>query len=142
MAESFVEYTGNGSSDIYTFTFPYVKAEDVRVSLDGVDTSDWSFLSTTSIQFDVPPSNGVLITIYRVTELASLESYIYPGSTIRSSDLNNNFAQLLYLNQETRDITVEASSGNISDGAITTAKIADGSVTLAKLADILYVVPG
>ena len=32
-------YTGNGSTTNYSFTFPYLKASDIKVSLDAVDTT-------------------------------------------------------------------------------------------------------
>ena len=32
-------YTGNGSTTNYSFTFPYLKASDIKCSLDAVDTT-------------------------------------------------------------------------------------------------------
>ena len=36
MATTSNSYTGNGSTVDYSFTFPYLKSTDIKVSLDGV----------------------------------------------------------------------------------------------------------
>jgi len=45
-------YVGNGSTTLYSFTFPYIEVSDVYVSIDGVDqtiTTEYSFASATTI---------------------------------------------------------------------------------------------
>jgi hypothetical protein len=43
--------------------------------------------------------------------------------------LNENFRQSLYVAQETKAITVQAATGNLPNGSITSNLIADGSIT-------------
>jgi len=128
-------YTGNGVKTNYTFTFPYIEEDDVKVSLDGVDTTAYTFANATTIQFNAAPNNGVAIRIYRNTSDENLSAVFYSGSAIRSQDLNNNFTQALYVAQETKNTTIQASTGNLADGSITSNLIADGAVSAAKLSD-------
>ena len=126
-------YTGNGVKTNYTFTFPYIEEDDVKVSLDGVDTTLYTFANATTIQFNTAPANGVAIRIYRNTSDENLSAVFYSGSAIRSQDLNNNFTQALYVAQETKNTTIQASTGNLADGSITSNLIADGAVSNSKL---------
>ena len=128
-------YTGNGVKTNYTFTFPYIEEDDVKVSLDGVDTTAYTFANATTIQFNTAPDVGVAIRIYRNTSDENLSAVFYSGSAIRSQDLNNNFTQALYVAQETKNTTIQASTGNLADGSITSNLIADGAVSAAKLSD-------
>jgi hypothetical protein len=115
-------YTGNGSSTNYSFTFPYLETTDIKVSLDGSITTAYTLANATTIEFDTAPANGVAIRIYRQTDDSGLAAQFYPGSAIRSQDLNDNFTQNLYVTQESnRDATAAVTT---SDGATATANTA------------------
>ena len=157
MATTSNTFTGDGSTTTYSFTFPYIHEDHIRVSLDGVDqpTTAYFFANATTITFNTAPSSDVEIKIYRQTDDSELESTFFAGSSIRSQDLNDNFLQTLYLVQEIANTTIEASTGNLADNSITsnliaagavaesdlgsssvsTIKLADGAVTTVKLAD-------
>jgi hypothetical protein len=106
-------YTGDGSTVLYSFTFQYLETADIKVSLDGVNTTAYTLANATTIQFNTAPANGVAIRIYRVTDDAALAATFYPGSAIRSQDLNDNFTQTLYKVQETTNYSVQ-DSGNVT----------------------------
>ena len=101
-------YIGNGSRTDYPFTFPYLKTSDITVSLDGVETSNFTFLNATTIQLNngatppvaTAPANGVKIRILRETTVDNLTATFYAGSAIKSEDLNDNFTQNLFITQE------------------------------------------
>lgn len=128
-------YTGDGVTVLFSFTFPYLDESHIKVSLNGNDTTAYTLANATTVQFNSAPAVGVTIRIYRNTDSANPTATFFPGSAIRASDLNDNFLQAVYINQETRDITVNASAGNIADGSINTAKLADTAVSTAKLGD-------
>jgi hypothetical protein len=128
-------YTGDGSTVLFSFTFPYLDTSNIKVSLAGADTTAYTLANATTVQMDTAPGSGVQVRIYRVSDEDSLDSTFYPGSSIRAADLNDNFLQLLYLNQETLRTASEATTGAIVDGSITTAKLGSQVVTNAKLAD-------
>ena len=95
-------YTGNGSTVLYNFTFPYLQETDVQVKLDGQTqaTSTYTFANATTIQFNSAPGNGVKIIIFRNTDNDNKKATFYPGSAIKAEDLNDNIDQILYVAQE------------------------------------------
>ena len=106
MATTKNTHTGNGSTTDYSFTFPYIKQADIKVSVNNADTTAFSFANATTVSFDDAPDDGDAISIYRVTSDSGLTATFYPGSAIRSGDLNDNFTQNLYSTQEnTNDAT-------------------------------------
>jgi hypothetical protein len=129
-------YTGNGSSTNYSFTFPYLETTDIKVSLNGTLTTAYTLANATTIQFNTAPANGAAIRIYRVTDDAALSAQFYPGSAIRSQDLNDNFTQNLYVTQESnRDATSAIATANAAtttaNSAVTTANAATATANTA-----------
>ena len=100
MAVTQNSYTGNGSTTVYNYTFPYLKQSEVKATLDGVATTAFTHPSATSIQFNTAPGSGVKIKILRETDTDNLAATFYAGSAIKSQDLNDNFTQNLYTTQE------------------------------------------
>ena len=107
-------YTGNGSTRLYSFTFPYLEDTDVKVSLNQVATTNFTLANATQIQFsaddsgetstqaaDGSPKSSVAVRVYRDTDISSLQSEFFSGSAVRAQDLNNDFNQTLYVSQET-----------------------------------------
>jgi len=103
MAVTTKEYTQSGSTVTYSFDFPYLKTEDVKVSLDGTNTTAFTFATATSIQLNSAPSAGVKVLIYRNTDVDTAKAVFSSGSSYRATDLNNNFDQSLYFSQEVAD---------------------------------------
>ncbi len=115
-------YTGDGSTVLFNFTFPYIDETDVYVSLDGTATTAYSYANATTLQFTTAPSSGVAIRIFRSTSSADTKAAFFAGSAIRSKDLNDNFVQSLYIAQE---------SENLADAAKTQAATAEASAATA-----------
>ena len=105
MANPEVFYTGNGTKTDYTFTFEYIDEDDIKVSLDDVVTTAYSFANATTILFDSAPALDVAIRIYRDTNVDSLKTTFFAGSSIRAQDLNKNFEQNNYAVQEVKAYT-------------------------------------
>jgi len=116
MATTQNTYTGDNSTTLFSFTFPYLEESDVKVSLDAVDqaTSEYSFANATTISFNTAPANGVAIRIYRVTATDSAQATFFAGSAIRAQDLNDNNNQLLYATQETVNRRIDSTGGTMS----------------------------
>ncbi len=113
----------NGSGDqatTYPFTFPYLKEADVKVKVFNTTTDTWDLktpttdyilANATAIQFTVagnPASGTNNIYIYRDTATDELAATFYPGSAIRSADLNDNYTQNLYTTQESTNTANDA----------------------------------
>ena len=97
---------GNGSQTDFSFTFPYIKDTDIKVSVGGIlktVTTHYTLHNATTIKFtsgNIPPSGTNNVRIYRQTDDTSLSATFYPGSGIKAGDLNDNFTQNLYVVQE------------------------------------------
>ena len=105
MATTQNTYTGNGSTTSYSITFEYLNEDDIKVSLDGVVTTAYSLSNATTVLFDTAPASDVLIRIYRNTDVDSLKTTFFAGSSIRAQDLNRNFEQNNYAVQEIKNYT-------------------------------------
>ncbi len=111
MATTSNSYTGNGSTVDFSFTFPYLKSTDIKVTVDEVVqtiTTHYSLHNATTIRFVTAPASGKAIKIYRDTASDKLAATFYPGSAIRSSDLNDNYTQNLYVTQEAENDSTTA----------------------------------
>lgn len=143
MAITQTTYTGNGSTTNYSFTFEYLKQADVKVTLDTVATTAFTFANATTLAFTTAPGNGVAIRIFRDTAIDTLASTFFPGSAIKAEDLNQNFTQNLYVTQEA-DFEVDTANTTANtakttaDAATTTANsattTANSAVTTANSA--------
>ena len=129
MATTQNEHNGNGSTRRFSFTFPYIKEDDVRVSLrtstanvTTIASANYTFPSATEIQFSAvtetdfqestgAPKTGVTIRVFRDTDLDTERVTFFPGSSIRAQDLNDNTLQNLYASQERQNRAVDSTGG-------------------------------
>lgn len=105
MANTFIEYTGNGSTTNYSFQFEYIKQAEVKVTLDGTASTAFTFANATTLSFTTAPASGVKIRIYRETDVSSLKATFFAGSAIKAEDLNDNFTQNNFAVEELREST-------------------------------------
>ena len=137
MATTQNTYTGNGSTTNYSFTFEYLKQSDVKVTLDTVTTTAFTFANATTLSFTTAPANGVAIRIFRDTAIDLLSATFFPGSAIKAEDLNQNFTQSLYVTQESdADAASATTTANTAKTTADTAKTtADEAKTTADAAE-------
>jgi hypothetical protein len=104
------EYIGDGSTNLFSFTFEYDTKEEVHVALRDptteyfipIDRNRFTFVNATTVALNVIPEpvksrTGLPRTnvrIFRATDLTSMVANFYPGSAIRAQDLNDDFEQL------------------------------------------------
>ena len=140
MAVTESNYTvSNSSTTNYSFTFPYLKTTDVKVSINGTASSAWTFHNPTTVKLNSNPTVGDKIRIYRETDDSDLQATFYAGSSIKASDLNDNFNQTLYVSQESNnkidtawtsgDETIDSSETWVSnDLRVSTTQAIDGRI--------------
>jgi hypothetical protein len=127
-------YTGNGSTVLYSFTFPYLAATDIKVSVNGTLTTAYTLANATTVQFNSAPANGAAIRIYRSTSDATKKATFFPGSSIRATDLNDDFDQVLYLAQETANFAASTDASAIQATANTALANSNTAISTANAA--------
>ncbi len=100
--------TGATTSTILNSTEFKLAPDAVNVTLSALDTVTDFQETSGAPKAETTGVNGFTVTgrVYRNTDSSQLTATFYPGSAIRSSDLNNNFTQNLYVTQES-EIEVE-----------------------------------
>ncbi len=148
MATTENNFTGNGTRTEHPFSFPYLNITDVKIGLTlgtGAEqvlaTTKYTFPNATTLRLSPidsattwqedsgAPKTDIKVRVYRQTADAVTASTFYPGSAIRSSDLNDNFLQNLYVTQEARNITGDSTT--VANEAKTLAETADTNATAA-----------
>jgi hypothetical protein len=104
MANSFVRYTGNGSTDAYAVPFSYRSQADVAITIDGVATTAYTWDGAgTTVTFTSAPLNLTSIEIRRTTSQAARLVDYADGSVLKENDLDTDSFQGFYMGQEAID---------------------------------------
>ena len=104
MANSFVRYTGNGSTDAFAVPFSYRAQADVAITIDGVATTAFTWNGAgTVITFTSPPANLSSVEIRRTTSQAARLVDYADGSVLKENDLDTDSFQAFYMGQEAID---------------------------------------
>ncbi len=104
MANSFVRYTGNGSTTQYAVSFSYRDQADITVTINGVATTAFTYNSAgTQITFSSPPANSSAIEIRRTTSQTSRLVDYAAGSVLTENDLDTDSNQAFFMSQEAID---------------------------------------
>ena len=140
----------NGSNKEFTYDFPVLQTEDIKVALNGVTqatTKYTALLSPAKITFnntsvdssvqetDGSPKAGVNVRVYRETTVGKNTGDEDPkivfaaGSSIRAGDLNANTEQALFSIHEIQEQPIQTEQ--LADGAVKSAKIEDGTIVNA-----------
>lgn len=121
MATTYNTHTGNGSTTVFSFTFPYLDTDHVKVYVNEVlqtENTHYTFANGTQVQFVTAPSAGQAIRIQRQTDVTAPEATFYAGSAVRHTDLNDNQSQVLYTVEEIRENIWDKTIDTISTGEI------------------------
>ena len=98
-------YNPTSSTQEFPFTFPYRQESDIKVTHDREDVT-FTLPNATTVRLDTAISSGEL-RIWRETNTDTSPSTFYPGSAIKSADLNDNFEQVLYCAEELKERYVD-----------------------------------
>ena len=104
MANSFVRYTGNGTTATYAIPFSYRAAEDLSATVAGINVTAYTLdAAGTNLTFDTAPASNAAIEIRRTTsQTTKLVDYV-SGSVLTESDLDTDSDQAFYMSQEAID---------------------------------------
>lgn len=107
MAFSYVQATGDGVNNAYTFSFTgqdqgYLRESDIEVTVDEAPAS-FTLLSSNSLELGIVPDEGSTIIIRRVMPKDETYADFKSGNNFGQEVLNNSFLQLLYVVHELLD---------------------------------------
>ena len=104
MANSFVRYTGNGSTTAYAVPFSYRAQSDITVTIGGSATTAFTWNGAgTQITFDSAPANDAAIEIRRTTSQGTKLVDYASGSVLTETVLDTDSDQAFYMAQEAID---------------------------------------
>nr|ANO58273.1 tail fiber protein [uncultured Alphaproteobacteria bacterium] len=113
MANSYVDYTGNGSTTAYAIPFGYISTSHVTATVNGVSTA--ITVSGSTATFGSAPASSTAIRISRKSSQTSrLVDYTQP-STLTEEDLDTDSLQAFYIAQESVDTAGDALGINVAD---------------------------
>ena len=137
MATTSNTITATAGQTEFSFSFPYLKKESIKVTIDTVATTAFTIPDNnpTTVVLNSGATAGQVLVISRLTSTTATPSTFFSGGAIRSQDLNDNFDSILYITQEKENQLTEVIAGGIADGSITSSKLADQSVGTAALID-------
>jgi hypothetical protein len=110
---SYVYYDSNGTQLDYTFDFPYLDRDHVKVFVSGAPFGDFVWTGTYSIRFNQAITVGKKIKIARQTPASQPLTTIGNGASLRAEDLNRQALQSMYVAQEGEDASNYIASATI-----------------------------
>lgn len=125
MPNTYVTYTGDGSTQDFTITFPFLRSSHVTAKINDVLTTDYS-ISGTTLTFDTAPANGAEVELRRVTPTGALVRRFYDGPNPTGTELEEAFKQAIYAIQDLSEGTI----------AITGIELPEHSVGLDRIETI------
>lgn len=112
------KHDGTGSATTFTIGFTYRDTADIIVTVDGVTktiTTDYTFPTSSQIQFNSAPANGTKIQFTRKTSQSTRLVDYQAGSVFKESDLDTDSIQAFNMSQEAIDKANDSLTKNLSD---------------------------
>ena len=133
MALSYVLYTANGSTTQFDVTFSYIEQSHVKVYLNNVEDTSFTWVNSSRIQTSTTPANTVIVKIERTTPTASRLVDFADGSVLTESDLDKSANQNFFTVQENLDDISDClkkdNSGVYDAGSVRIINVADATAT-------------
>jgi hypothetical protein len=104
MPNSFVRYTGDGSTTAYSVPFSYRDTADLTVTIAGSASTAYSLNTAgTTLTFNTAPANSSTIEIRRTTSQGTRLTDYSSGSVLTETDLDTDSTQAFFMAQEAID---------------------------------------
>ena len=131
MANTYVDYTGNGSETDFNFSFPYIKTSHVAVEVNegqgagGLNkwvrktlTTDYSVETspTTFVRFVTAPASNVKVRVLRDSNANEGIVDFANGSVLTETELDNAYQHNRYLAEEAEEGITGGSLSKNTDG--------------------------
>ena len=115
MANSFVQYTGDGSTTAFSITFDFIDAAHLACTVNGVGTSYTLSSGNTVATLGSAPANGAAIQFTRTSSQGTRLTDYVAGSVLKESDLDTDSKQGFFMGQEAIDTAANTIQQDISD---------------------------
>ena len=103
MANSYLEYTGNGNTTAFSITFDYLDASHIACTVNGVSTSFTLSNGGATATLGSAPASGAAIRFTRTTSQATRLTDYVAGSVLKEEDLDTDSKQAFFMGQEGLD---------------------------------------
>jgi len=133
MAYSYVSYTSTGGQN-YNVPFPYLDADHVKVLINGVETSAFTWSDGATIHLDDAPAVGATITVKRETPRDGMDYSFSAQPRLKGEDLDEALLQTYYIGLEALDNASHDVLQAYVDGAAASQAAAELAETNAGLA--------
>lgn len=104
MAYSTQRATSDGTLSYIDLSIDYIKRADISVFYDGLpaDPETWAWVGVTDKRIEFTPNvpDGVEVLLARSTQINTIIHRFSSGAKFNNSTMDEDFKQLLYLNQE------------------------------------------
>jgi len=103
MANSYVRYTGNGSTTAFSIPFSYIDSTHLACTVNGASTTFTLNAAGTTATLAAAPASGAAIEFKRTTSQTSRLTDYVAGSVLKEDDLDTDSLQGFYMSQEALD---------------------------------------
>lgn len=117
MANSYVRYTGNGTQENFSLSFPYLDQDHITVKVAGVTTA-FTWVNATTVAISPAPANATVVELRRITPAETPNVDFQAGAIVTEEQLDQNALQSLYASAEAQDNIGDAlvlASDNVYD---------------------------
>lgn len=116
MAVTYIDHAGTQGQTDFTFTFPYLEDEHIKVEIDGVDTTDFTVVATPTakVVLDTGLSAAATVRVRRRSAPAEDLVDFQNGSVLTEAELDRSYLHNRYLAEESaeqNDISLRVQAG-------------------------------
>lgn len=107
MSYANAKYIGDGSTKVFSIPFQYLDKEHVKVAIDGVEQTSFSFPTDSSVELSEAPADESIVTVFRETPKYRLVDF-QNGSMLNADTLDLDSNQTSFIVQEAFDKAIES----------------------------------
>jgi len=106
MAVTYIDHAGTQGQTDFTFTFPYLEDEHIKVEIDGVDTTDFTVVATPTAKIVLDTGLSAAATVRVRRRSAPNENLVdfVNGSVLTEAELDLSYRHNRYLAEEIAEL--------------------------------------
>ena len=97
-----------GGESVFALDFDYQNQDDVVVTINGVETTDFTWTSASTISLNTPTTSGDDIALFRRTDLANRSVDFINAAELTEADLDASAQQVFDAMQEVKDVAADS----------------------------------